>query len=331
MDRVLVIQGLKVGFSSFDGQFTAVRGVNLTVNRGETVAIVGESGSGKSVTAHAVMRLLKEPSARITEGKILFNNRDLSLATQKEMQEIRGREISIIFQDAINCLNPTLKIGRQIEEVFIKHKKLSVSEARRQSADLLDSVGITLPHKRLEQYPHELSGGMRQRVMIAIAVACNPQLLIADEPTTSVDVTSQAQIIEIMKDLQNKNGTAVLLITHNFGIISGFCNRIAVMYAGQLVETGLAGDIFYNPAHPYTDGLLKSVPRIAGADEQGLTLIPGHPPNSTELPSGCSFWPRCGQAMKICVQQEPPVVEISKDHSVRCWLHFKQRGVCQGE
>ncbi len=330
MNKVLDIQSLTISFSTIEGRITAVRGVDLTVNKGEAVGIVGESGSGKSVTAHAIMRLLKEPAARIDEGKILFNNLDLRLVSEKEMQDIRGKDISIIFQDALNCLNPTMKIGKQIEEVFIKHGQLTADEASNRSLELLKNVGINMPDKRLEQYPHELSGGMRQRVIIAMAVACNPQLLLADEPTTSVDPTNQAQIIEIIKELQRKNGTSVLLITHNFGIISMLCSRIAVMYAGKIVEAGSAEDIFYNPSHPYTDGLLKSVPRITRNSRQDLSVIPGQPPNLAEIPSGCSFWPRCKQAMRICVLEEPPAAEISNGHSARCWVHHKTKGGLAG-
>lgn len=318
MDRILEIRDLKIAFSASQGEVQAVRGINLEINKGEAVALVGESGCGKSVTAQAIMRLISSPTGKITGGSVLFQKRELLSLPEYEMQKLRGREISMIFQDPLSCLNPTMKIGRQIEEVFLKEKSVSLKNARTKTRELLELVGIQMPERRADQYPHELSGGMRQRVMIAMAVACNPCLIIADEPTTALDATVQAQIMELLKNLTLKTGTSILLITHDFGIVAGFCQRAAVMYAGQVVELGTVEDIFYTPFHPYTKGLLQCLPRLDSKDL--LKEISGHPPNPEAVLTGCLFWPRCGQAMKICSMTEPPEHELKEGHLVRCWL-----------
>ena len=323
MNKILQIEGLKVDFATFAGVVKAVRGVDLFLTKGEAVAIVGESGCGKSVTAQAVMRLIPDPPGKITAGKILFNGKDVVKATEKEMEKIRGKEIGMIFQDPMTSLNPTMRIGQQIGEGLFKHQNLTGTAKKNRCLELLDLVGMPQPEKRLSQYPHEFSGGMRQRAMIAIALACNPQLLIADEPTTALDVTIQAQIIELMKGLQDKLQTSIILITHDLGIVAGLCSRVLVMYAGQIVEEGPLDEIFYNPAHVYTIGLLKSVPRLDIGHKEPLVPIIGRPPDLLSPPQGCAFWPRCEKAMKICALEEPPVIEIKDGHRAKCWQNYK--------
>lgn len=318
MEKVLEIRDLKVDFSTSRGEVQAVRGISLNINQGEALALVGESGCGKSVTAQAIMRLIPSPPGKITAGSVIFNNRELLGLTKEEMRELKGREISMIFQDPLSCLNPTMKIGRQIEEAILIDKSVSLNNARRKTHELLELVGIQMPERRANQYPHELSGGMRQRVVIAMAVACKPRLIIADEPTTALDATVQAQIMELLKNLISKMGTSILLITHDFGIVAGFCQRAAVMYAGQVVELGSVEDIFYTPFHPYTRGLLQCLPRLDSEDL--LREISGQPPTPEAVVIGCPFLPRCDQAMKICAVTEPPESVLKEGHLVRCWL-----------
>ena len=322
MDKILEISDLKVNFSTYAGVVQAVRGVNLYLEKGEAVAIVGESGCGKSVTAQSIMRLIPEPPGKIVAGRLLFNGRDLLKLSEKEMEKVRGREIGMIFQDPMTSLNPTMTTGRQIAEVLVKHQSLSGKTINKRCIELLKLVGIPNPEKRADQYPHEFSGGMRQRAMIAMALACNPQLLIADEPTTSLDVTIQAQIMELMKELQFKLSTSIILITHDLGIVAGLCSRILVMYAGKIVEEGTADALFHNPSHPYTRGLLKSFPRLDSVKKEELTPIAGRPPDLLAPPRGCAFWPRCDRAMQICAREEPPSMEISTGHRANCWMHY---------
>lgn len=323
MSKILEINNLKVNFTTSAGELQAVRGVGFCLHKGEALAIVGESGCGKSVTAQSVMRLIPDPPGKIIDGRIIFNGQNIVTATEKEMEKIRGREISIIFQDPSTSLNPTMKVGRQIEEVLIKHHKMTSLQARDRSVELLELVEIPNPEKRLGQYPHEFSGGMRQRVMIAIALACNPKVLIADELTTALDVTIQAQIIELMKGLQRKLDTSIILITHNLGIVAGLCTRVLVMYAGQVVEEGPVNRIFFNPGHPYTKGLLKSVIRLDADQAETLVPITGRPPSLKSPPPGCAFWPRCNFAMKICALEDPPTIAIEAGHQSRCWMHYR--------
>lgn len=321
MEKLIEINDLHISFKTYGGEVKAVRGVNLYVNKGEVLGIVGESGCGKSVTVHSIMRLLPT-SAKIKENSsILFKGTDLVDANEKEMQKIRGNEISMIFQDPMTSLNPTMKVGKQIAEVLLKHQSIKGSEVRKRAIEMLEMVGIPQPEKRVDQYPHEFSGGMRQRVMIAIALACKPQLLIADEPTTALDVTIQMQILRLMKELQSKMETSIILITHDLGVVAEMCDRIAVMYAGQVVETGTAEDIYYRPNHPYTRSLLKSIPRLDMRHDEPLTPIVGTPPDLFSPPPGCSFYARCSNAMAICQNHNPDLEQLGKSHYSACWLN----------
>ncbi|GMB08919.1 ABC transporter ATP-binding protein [Thermolongibacillus altinsuensis] len=320
MEKLLEVKNLEVSFQTYGGEVHAVRGVSFHVNKGETLAIVGESGSGKSVTSQAIMRLIPTPPGKIKNGQILFNGEDLVQKTDKEMEEIRGRDIGMIFQDPMTSLNPTMKVGRQIMEVLIKHQKMSHAAAKERAIELLRLVGIPMPEKRVNQYPHEFSGGMRQRAMIAIALASNPKLLIADEPTTALDVTIQAQILELMKDLQKKLGTSIIFITHDLGVVANMADRVAVMYAGKIVEMGTVDEIFYDPRHPYTWGLLASMPSLDSDDKKELAAIPGSPPDLTNPPKGDAFAPRNPYAMRIDFEQEPPMFKISDTHYAATWL-----------
>lgn len=322
MENILEVKDLQVSFFVKGGEVQAVRGMNFTVGKGETVAIVGESGSGKSVTAQTIMRLIPSPPSKIKQGEILFQGENLLKKSSREMEAIRGKDIGMIFQDPMTSLNPTIKVGKQITEVLVKHQKLSPSEARKQGVEMLKLVGINNAEARFNQYPHEFSGGMRQRVMIAIALACRPALLIADEPTTALDVTIQAQIMEVMKDMQNKLGTSIILITHDLGVVAGMCDRVIVMYAGEVVETGTSMEIFKNPKHPYTKGLLRSMPRLDQKKGEPLIPIIGTPPDLIKPPLGCPFTARCGEAMSICERIDPGATEFSQTHMARCWnLH----------
>lgn len=321
MEKLLEVNDLKVHFAVRGGTVQAVRGVNFHINKGEAVAIVGESGCGKSVTAQTLMRLIPSPPA-IMSGEILFNGEDLLKKTDKEMEAIRGKDIGMIFQDPMTSLNPTLTIGTQIIEGLVKHEKIDKKAARERAIEMLNLVGIPNPQDRVDQYPHQFSGGMRQRAMIAIALACNPALLIADEPTTALDVTIQAQIMQVMKDMQKKMGTSIVLITHDLGVVADVCDRVIVMYAGKVVETGTKYEIFENPQHPYTKGLLRSVPRLDQKKDEPLIPIYGSPPDLIKPPVGCSFCPRCDEAMKVCLTHDPALVDLNKEtgHRSACWL-----------
>lgn len=320
MQKILEVKDLRISFFTYAGEVQAVRGVNFEVFKGEAIAIVGESGCGKSVTAQTIMRLLPSPPAKIKGGQILFDGQDIVKKSEKEMQRIRGNDIGMIFQDPMTSLNPTAKIGNQIAEGLIKHQGLSRSQAHKRAIEMLELVAMTEPHKRVNQYPHELSGGMRQRAMIAVALACQPKLLIADEPTTALDVTIQAQILSLMKDLQKKLGTSIILITHDLGVVAEMCSRIVVMYAGEVVETGSLDQIFYNPQHPYTKGLLNAVPRLDTSKEEPLQPIIGTPPDLFRPPVGCPFYARCKYAMGICKNLDPKLDKIEDGHYSACWL-----------
>jgi oligopeptide transport system ATP-binding protein len=319
MSKLLEVKDLKVSFNTYNGEVHAVRGVTFDLNKGETLAIVGESGSGKSVTSNAIMRLLPEPHGYIKEGQILFEGVDLAKKTGKEMQKIRGKDISMVFQDPMSSLNPTMKIGNQIMEGLIKHQNMNKQEARKTALELLTLVGIPRPDVRIDQYPHQFSGGMRQRVVVAIALACNPKILIADEPTTALDVTIQAQILELMKSIQQKTDSAIIFITHDLGVVANVADRVAVMYAGKIVEVGTVDDIFYNPKHPYTWGLIGSMPTLDSTDEE-LFAIPGSPPNMLTPPVGDAFAPRNQFALEIDTVMEPPMFKVSDTHYAATWL-----------
>lgn len=320
MENLLEVRDLHVSFDTYGGEVKAVRGVSFDVKKGECVAIVGESGCGKSVTAQALMKLTPMPPGKIVRGSVKFDGKEIIDLSEREMQRVRGWEIGMIFQDPMTSLNPTMTIGKQIAEGLMKHQGMSGREARQRSLQMLEHVGIPRPHERLDAYPHQFSGGMRQRVMIAIALACNPKLLIADEPTTSLDVTIQAQILEVMKKLKKEFDTSIILITHDLGVVAGMADRIVVMYAGQVVEQGTVDDIFANPQHPYTWGLLRSVPRLDEVEKRQLASIPGTPPDLFSPPPGCGFAARCDHAMKICSLSQPELTHLSQRHNVQCWL-----------
>mgnify|MGYP001386748572 CR=1 FL=1 len=319
MERLLEVKDLAISFRTRGGEVQAIRGVSFHVDKGETLAIVGESGSGKSVTSQAVMKLVPEPAGEYKRGQILFNGEDLINKSEKQMQKIRGKEIGMIFQDPMTSLNPMMKVGRQITEVLFKHEKLSKDAAHKRGIELLNLVGIPSPERRFQQYPHEFSGGMRQRVVIAMALAANPKLLIADEPTTALDVTIQAQILDLMKELQKKIDTAIIFITHDLGVVARMADRVAVMYAGQIVEMGTAAEIFYDPRHPYTWGLLASMPSLESKGSL-LTAIPGTPPDLIKPPKGDAFALRSTYAMQIDMEKEPPTYRVSDTHLVKSWL-----------
>ncbi|CAG9612867.1 Oligopeptide transport ATP-binding protein OppD [Bacillus rhizoplanae] len=323
MKTLLEVKDLHVSFDTHAGEVQAVRGVTFDLKKGETLAIVGESGSGKSVTSKALMDLIPKPPGRIKNGEIIFDGRDLTKLTEKEMQQIRGKEIAMIFQDPMTSLNPTMTIGNQIMEGLIKHQGMSKADARKVAVELLDLVGIPNPEARLKQYPHQFSGGMRQRVVIAMALACNPKLLIADEPTTALDVTIQAQILELMKDIQQKTEAAIIFITHDLGVVANVADRVAVMYAGKVVEIGTVDEIFYNPKHPYTWGLLASMPSLDGGEEE-LYAIPGTPPDLLKPPKGDAFAARNPKALKIDFEMEPPLFKVSDTHYAATWLLHEQ-------
>ena len=317
---ILEVNDLRVNFKTYAGLVHAVRGVNFDLKEGETLAIVGESGSGKSVTSNALMKLIPQPPGIYASGQILFNGRDLIPLSENDMSKVRGNEISMIFQDPMTSLNPTMKIGRQITEVVLQHKKVSKEDAKKRAIELLTQVGIPFPEKRFNQYPHEFSGGMRQRVVIAIALAADPKLLIADEPTTALDVTIQAQILELMKDIQKTSKTSIIFITHDLGVVANIADRVAVMYAGQIVEYGTANDIFYNPKHPYTWGLLGSMPNLDTNSNELLRTIPGSPPDLIHPPKGDAFAARNEFAMALDYEKEPPMFQVSETHFAKTWL-----------
>jgi oligopeptide transport system ATP-binding protein len=319
MERLLEVKDLAISFKTRGGEVQAIRGVSFHVDKGETLAIVGESGSGKSVTSQAIMKLIPTPQGQYKRGQILFDGEELIGKTDKQMQKIRGKEIGMIFQDPMTSLNPMMKVGRQITEVLLKHENITKEAAVKRGIELLHLVGIPSPERRFQQYPHEFSGGMRQRVVIAMALAANPKLLIADEPTTALDVTIQAQILDLMKDLQKKIGTAIIFITHDLGVVARMADRVAVMYAGQIVEMGTAEEIFYDPRHPYTWGLLASMPSLESKGSM-LTAIPGTPPDLIKPPVGDAFALRSTYAMEIDLKHEPPVYKVSDTHLVKSWL-----------
>lgn len=319
MENILEVKNLSVVFETYAGTVQAVRDVSFDIAKGSVTAIVGESGCGKSVTSKAIMGLIRKPGKVSDESEILFSGENILKYTKKQWQEYRGAKCSIVFQDALTALNPTMNIGRQLAEKIRVHKKVSKQEAWQEGIRMLELVGIPNAQTRMKQYPHEFSGGMRQRVMIAIALTLNPELLIADEPTTALDVTIQADILEMMKNIQQKHGMSIILITHDLGIVANFATNIIVMYAGKVMEQGTAEDIFYRPAHPYTEALLRAVPRLDMKDET-LETIEGAPPNMTNPPAGCPFADRCKKCMDICRQEFPGQVELSEGHEVCCWL-----------
>jgi len=318
MSKLLEVKNLKTYFYTDDGVATAVDDVSYDVDKGETLGLVGESGCGKSVSALSIMRLIPDPPGKIVGGEILFKGNDLLKVTEREMQEVRGNDIGMIFQEPMTSLNPVFTCGNQIEEVIILHQKLSKSEAKEKAIEMLDLVGIPAPEQRYHEYPHQLSGGMRQRVMISIALACNPEILIADEPSTALDVTVQAQILELINELQQELGMGVIIITHDLGVIAEVSKRVAVMYASKIVEYGDVIDIFAHPKHPYTIGLLSSIPNI-NKRKSRLSTIEGSVPFPTNFPKGCHFCTRCQFADEKCWNEEPPVVNISSSHTAACW------------
>ena len=322
-EKLLEIKDEKLSFFTPAGEVKALNGVSFSMNEGEVLGIVGESGSGKSVTAYSIMGLTAYPG-KLIGGTIYFNGHQIEKMSEKEMRKIRGNEVSIIFQDPMSSLNPVYTIGNQITEVIRLHTGKSKKEAYDRAKELLELVGINEPTKRLKQYPHELSGGMRQRVMIAIALACEPKLLIADEPTTALDVTIQAQILELMQELRQKLGMSIIMITHDLGVVASMCERIAVMYAGHIVEYGTADEIFYEPKHEYTKGLINSIPKLSAQEIERLVPIEGQPVDLLNPPAGCPFAPRCANCMKICLREMPPKTELSDTHYSHCWLLQKE-------
>jgi oligopeptide/dipeptide ABC transporter ATP-binding protein len=317
---LLDVRDLKTYFFTDGGVVRAVDGVTYTVQPGETVALVGESGCGKSVSALSVMRLVSAPAGRIVGGRVLFQGRDLLTLDEESMRKVRGREIAMVFQEPMTSLNPVLSIGRQLTEPLEIHLRMPREQARQRAVDLLTTVGIPDPERRLVQYPHQFSGGMRQRMMIAMALACNPALVLADEPTTALDVTIQAQILELMRDLARERGIALVLITHNLGVVARYADRVNVMYAGKMVEQGSARDVYAEPRHPYTMGLLRSVPRLDVPRKAKLQPIDGQPPDLTHLPLGCAFTPRCQYAIARCQTEVPPLLPVAADHASACWV-----------
>jgi len=318
---LLQVKNLSTSFNVDSGEVRAVNGISFNLDKGKVLGIVGESGSGKSVTAYSIMRILVEPG-RITGGQILFNGEDIVTFDKKKMREFRGEKISIIFQDPMTSLNPTYTIGNQLREAILLHTDRNREEANARAIEMLQLVGVNEPEKRLKQYPHELSGGMRQRVMIAMALACEPDILIADEPTTALDVTIQAQILELMQDLQKKLGMAIIMITHDLGVIADMCDEIIVMYAGRICERGTVDEIFYNPRHEYTKGLLRSIPRLDSKKER-LIPIAGSPVDLTNMPKGCAFASRCDKCMKICLNELPQELPINDFHLASCWMNVR--------
>ena len=323
MENLLQINDLQTSFYTYAGEVKAVRGVSLHLDKGEAIGIVGESGSGKSITMMSLMGLLPD-NGKILNGELIFDGKDLAKESELEMEKIRGNDIGMIFQDPMTSLNPVFTIGNQIMEPLIKHKKMSKSEAFNKAVEMLKLVGIPSPEKRMKQYPHEFSGGMRQRAMIAMSLVCAPKLLIADEPTTALDVTIQAQILELMKELKSKIDMSIILITHDLGVVADVCSRIYVMYGGTIVESGASRDIFYNSKHPYTWGLMKSIPNPKEDIKERLKPIEGTPPDLLKPPAGCPFAPRCEHTMKICLTERPPQFEINPGHCSACWLNHPQ-------
>lgn len=319
MENLLELNDLHISFDTYGSEVQAVRGVDIELKKGETLAIVGESGSGKSVTAKEIMRLNPRPQCRVKSGEIIYEGNDLTKYSKKQLQNIRGKDISMIFQDPMTTLNPTMTIGKQITEGLRKHQNMDAKEAKQRAIELLELVKIPNAETRFKQYPHQFSGGMRQRAVIATALACNPKVLIADEPTTALDVTIQAQILDLMRDLQDKLDTSIIIITHDLGVVANVAQRVAVMYGGKVIETGLVDEVFYQPQHPYTWGLLSSMPRMHSESSE-LLSIPGTPPDLSDPPKGCPFAPRCPHAMEVCVDNMPDYTSQSETHSAACWL-----------
>jgi len=318
LKKLLEVKNLCVNFTTYGGEVNAIRGVTFDLHKGETLAIVGESGSGKSVACKTIMRILSS-NGYIKDGEILFDGKDLTKISEKDMEKVRGKDIAMIFQDPMTSLNPTMTIGKQIMEPIIKHQGLSKENAKKRAIELIELVGISDAEKRFKQYPHQFSGGMRQRIVIAISLACNPKILIADEPTTALDVTIQAQILELIKDLQEKTGVAVVFITHDLGVVANMADRVAVMYAGKIIEYGTSDDIFYDPKHPYTWGLLGSMPTLDIGDND-LYNIPGTPPDLMNPPKGDAFALRNEYAVKLDYLAEPPMFKVSDTHYAATWL-----------
>ena len=321
--EVLKIEDLSISFYTPVGEVKAVDSISYTLHENEIMGIVGESGSGKSVESYGIMGLLQEPG-KVKSGKILYKGENVLDYDKNKMSEFRGAKCSMIFQNPMTCLNPVYTIGNQLMEALLVHKKCSKDEAYQKAVDMLDSVGISNPKRRMKQYPHELSGGMRQRVMIGMGLICEPDILIADEPTTALDVTIQAQILELIKEFQNKSKMSVIFITHNLAVVAQICDTVSVMYAGRIVEQGSVEEIFYNPKHPYTKGLLKSMPRIDSKEQVRLESIKGTPVDMLNPPEGCGFSTRCEHCMNICLKKEPPMLEMGNGHRSKCFLHIKE-------
>ena len=321
--KLLEVKNLHVSFFTPAGEVKAVNGISYDVDYDEVMGIVGESGSGKSVEAYSIIGLLQSPG-KVMEGSITLEGEDMLAKSPSEMIDYRGRQVAMIFQNPMTCLNPVYTIGNQLTEALCAHdKSISKEEADKRAMEMLEQVGINNVEKRMKQYPHELSGGMRQRVMIAMGLICHPKLLIADEPTTALDVTIQAQILELMKELQKKNHMGIIFITHNLGVVAEVCDKVSVMYAGKMVEQGPVDDIFYQPGHPYTMGLLRSMPRVDAESYERLIPIEGTPVDMLNPPEGCPFAPRCEHAMKVCLQKMPPYVELGDNHRAACWLRVQ--------
>lgn len=321
--EILKVEDLAISFYTPVGEVKAVDGISYTLHENEIMGIVGESGSGKSVESYGIMGLLQSPG-KVKSGKILYDGKNVLDFDKKEMRKFRGGKCSMIFQNPMTCLNPVYTIGNQLMEAVLVHKKVSKDEAYKKAVKMLELVGIANPEKRMKQYPHELSGGMRQRVMIGMGLICEPDILIADEPTTALDVTIQAQILELIKEIQQKTKMSVIFITHNLAVVAQICDSVSVMYAGKIVEQGSVDDIFYNPQHPYTKGLLKSMPRIDDNEGVRLESIEGTPVDMLNPPSGCGFSTRCEHCMNICLRKEPPMVEMGDGHRSKCFLHLKE-------
>ncbi|NLV59656.1 MAG: ABC transporter ATP-binding protein [Clostridiales bacterium] len=326
---MLEVKDLHTSFFTTSGEVRAVGGISFNLDEGKVLGIVGESGSGKSVSAYSVMQILTHPG-RITSGSIRFRGQELVGSSEETMRSIRGNKISIIFQDPMTCLNPTFTIGNQLIEAIRLHTNRNRREAKERAIEMLGLVGINEPKKRMKQYAYELSGGMRQRVMIAMALVCEPDILIADEPTTALDVTIQAQILELMSELQKKLGMAIIMITHDLGVIAGLCDEVIVMYGGKVAERGTAEQIFYNPKHEYTKGLMRSIPNIDNDEKERLVPIEGAPVDMLNLPKGCAFAPRCDKAMKVCLEQQPEEYWVAEDHLSACWMNVKEATVLDG-
>ncbi len=328
-DYILEVNGLKTSFYTHVGEVQAVRGIDFKLKSGDVMGIVGESGSGKSVTARSVMKLIEHPGV-IKEGSIIFDGKDITEYSDQKMSNIRGNDMAMIFQDPMTSLNPVFRIENQMTEVIRRHQKVSHKEAKEKAIEMLHLVGIPEPAKRIRSYPHEFSGGMRQRVMIAMALSCNPKLLIADEPTTALDVTIQAQILDIMRDISTKLDTAIILITHDLGVIAETCKDLVVMYGGMPMEKGTVDDIFESPQHPYTRGLLKSVPRMDTEEKGRLKPIAGSPPDLLAPPTGCPFSTRCPNVMQICTEEAPPMFSVGENHTSACWLMHEDAPEVEG-